>query len=142
MLKSDFDVPLNKCNESQGSIFYVWMFSCNTLISLAVPTPNVIFRVSTTIEHPTYLATLTSVHSITISICRKICVSNNMIAMQKICRNLLLLSLKNVDISICKQIKVVNILQKLVESVPKAYHKHQRDKHILTNNKITVDQPS
>ena len=43
------------------------------------------------------------------------------------------------------EIKLVKILQELVESEPKGYPRHQRekrDKHILTNNKITGDKPS
>ena len=41
------------------------------------------------------------------------------------------------------RIKVVMILQELVEYEPKAYPKHQRgkmDKHILTKNIITDDK--
>ena len=34
--KSYFDVALNKCNAGQGSVFCVWLFSCNELMSLAV----------------------------------------------------------------------------------------------------------
>ena len=35
-LTSYFDAALNKRNAGQGSIFYVWSFSCNDSISLAV----------------------------------------------------------------------------------------------------------
>ena len=35
-LISYFDVALNKCNAGQGSVFYVWSFSCNDSMSLAV----------------------------------------------------------------------------------------------------------
>ena len=35
-LASYFDVALNKRNAGQGSVFYVWSFSCNDSISLAV----------------------------------------------------------------------------------------------------------
>ena len=45
---SDFDVALNKRNAGQGSVFYVWSFSCNDSISLAVRKRflrlNVIYR--------------------------------------------------------------------------------------------------
>ena len=33
---SYFDVALNKRNAGQGSVFYVWSFSCNVSICLAV----------------------------------------------------------------------------------------------------------
>ena len=35
-LTSYFDVALNKRNTGQGSVFYVWSFSCNDSTSLAV----------------------------------------------------------------------------------------------------------
>ena len=35
-LTSNFDVALNRRNAGQGSVFYVWSFSCNDSISLAV----------------------------------------------------------------------------------------------------------
>ena len=35
-LTSYFDVALNKRNADQGSVFYLWSFSCNDSISLAV----------------------------------------------------------------------------------------------------------
>ena len=45
---SNFDVALNKRNAGQGSLFYVWSFSCNDSISLAVRKRflrlNVIYR--------------------------------------------------------------------------------------------------
>ena len=34
-LTSYFDVALNKRNAGQGSVFYVWSFSCNDALSLA-----------------------------------------------------------------------------------------------------------
>ena len=34
-LTSDFDVALNKRNAGQGSVFCVWLFSCNDSMSLA-----------------------------------------------------------------------------------------------------------
>ena len=36
MLTSYFDVALNKRNAGQGSVFYLWLFTCNDSISLAV----------------------------------------------------------------------------------------------------------
>ena len=45
---SYFDVALNKCNAGKGSVFYVWSFSCNDSISLAIRKRslrlNVIYR--------------------------------------------------------------------------------------------------
>ena len=67
-LTSYFDVALNKRNAGQGSLFYVWSFSCNDSISLAVR--KTLFEtkcyLSTNIERPTYLSTLTSAKRITI----------------------------------------------------------------------------
>ena len=45
---SYFEVALNKRNTGQGSVFYIWSFSCNDSISLAVRKRflrlNVIYR--------------------------------------------------------------------------------------------------
>ena len=53
MLTSYFDVALNKCNAGQGSVFYVWSFSCNDSISLAVRKwflrLNVIYRLKSNV---------------------------------------------------------------------------------------------
>ena len=69
-LTSYFDVALNKCNAGQGSVFYVWSFTCNdTNISGCQKTVSETkCYLSIKIERPTYLSTLTSTQRITISI--------------------------------------------------------------------------
>ena len=53
-LTSYFDVALNKRNAGQGSVFYVWSFLCNHLISLAVRKRflrlNLIYRLKSNIQ--------------------------------------------------------------------------------------------
>ena len=53
-LTSKFDIPLNKRNAGQGSVFYVWPFSCNDSISLAVRKRflklNVIYRLKSNVQ--------------------------------------------------------------------------------------------
>ena len=59
---SYFDVALNKRDAGQGSVFYVWSFSCNDSICLAVQkkvSETKCYR-STKIERLTYFSTLTS----------------------------------------------------------------------------------
>ena len=53
-LTSYFDVALNGRNAGQGSVFYVWSFSCNDSISLAVRKRflrlNVIYRLTSNVQ--------------------------------------------------------------------------------------------
>ena len=71
-LKSYFDVALNKRNAGQGSVFCVWLFSCNDSMPLAVrkqgPVSQTNCNLSIIIERPTYLSTLTSAQRIRISL--------------------------------------------------------------------------
>ena len=68
--KSYFDVALNKWNVGQGSVFCVWLFSCNELMSLAVRKrfSETKCSLSISIERPTYLSTSMSARRITFSI--------------------------------------------------------------------------
>ena len=70
-LISCFDVALNKHNAGLVSVFYVWSFTCNDSISLAVSkrVSETKCYLSSKIERPTYLLTLKSAQRITISIC-------------------------------------------------------------------------
>ena len=69
-LTSYFDVALNKHNAGQGSVLYICTFSCNDSISLAFQktVSETKCYLSTKIERPTYLSTLTSAQNITSSI--------------------------------------------------------------------------
>ena len=68
-LTSYFEVALNKRNAGQGSVFYAWSFSCNDSISLACQktVSETKCYLSTKIERPTNLSTLTSAQRITMS---------------------------------------------------------------------------
>ena len=50
---SYFDVGLNKHKAGQGSVFYVWSFSCNDSISLAIRKQflrlNVVYRLKSNV---------------------------------------------------------------------------------------------
>ena len=68
-LTSYFDVALNKRNAGQGSVFYVWSFSCNDSVSGSQKTVSETkCHLSIKIERPTYLSTLTLAKRITMSI--------------------------------------------------------------------------
>ena len=69
-LTSYFDAALNKRNAGQGSVFYVWSFSCNDSTSLAVrkTVSETKCYLSTKNERLTCLSTLTLAKRITISI--------------------------------------------------------------------------
>ena len=53
MLTSYFDIALNKRNAGQGSVFYVWSFSCKDSMSLVVRKRflrlNVIYRLKSNV---------------------------------------------------------------------------------------------
>ena len=53
-LTSYLDVALSKRNAGQGSVFYVWSFSCNDSISLVVRKRflrlNVIYRLKSNVQ--------------------------------------------------------------------------------------------
>ena len=61
-----FDVALNTCNAGQGSVFCVWLISCNDPMSLAVGKRflrlNAVHLLRSNVE--TYLSTLTSAQRI------------------------------------------------------------------------------
>ena len=60
-----FDVALNKRNAGQRSVFYVWSFNISGCQKMVSETKCYL---STKIERPAYLSTLTSAQRITISI--------------------------------------------------------------------------